>query len=67
LNGLTFVDGNGNGIKDAKEMNVYQRQNIGRALTRGFELENSLKLAEHWTWVNTTTWTYGIDEVLGTH
>jgi hemoglobin/transferrin/lactoferrin receptor protein len=61
FNGKTFVDTNNNGIKDSKELDVYQRRNIGRALVRGVEVEGIVNLTEAWTWTYNTTWTYGID------
>jgi len=61
LNGKSFVDSNGNGIKDGKELDVYQRRNIGRASARGLETESIVCLNDHWTWSFTATWTYGTD------
>ncbi|MEO8658497.1 MAG: TonB-dependent receptor [Bryobacteraceae bacterium] len=64
LNGLPFVDSNGNKVKDPKEMDVYQRQNIGRASVRGVEAEGMMTPSPGWTWTSTATWTHGSDDSL---
>ena len=59
--GLGFVDQNGNGIKDGREPDVFQRRNISRADVHGVELEAMVNLTERWTWTQTATWTRGTD------
>jgi outer membrane receptor protein involved in Fe transport len=61
LAGKSFVDSNGNGVKDGKELDVYQRRNTGRASVRGLESESIVRLNDYWTWSFTGTWTYGTD------
>lgn len=65
LNGLPFLDLNGNGIKDVKEQDIFQRQNVSRAAVSGFELEALVSIADDWTWSHNTTWTRGTDLSLG--
>ena len=59
--GLPFLDLNGNGIKDGKELDIYQRQNVSRAIVRGVEFESLLNISPSWTWSHTTTYTRGSD------
>jgi len=66
LNGLPFVDTNGDGIQDNNEPSVYQRQNTHRAYVRGLEAEATVKLSEDWTWFQTASWTYGVDTTAAT-
>lgn len=65
LNGLSFLDSNGNGVKDRGELDVWQRQNISRARVRGVEVDGMLTLAEGWTWSSGGTWTRGTEVTLG--
>jgi outer membrane receptor protein involved in Fe transport len=65
FNGLPFLDLNGNGIKDGKEQDIYQRQNVSRAAVYGFEVEALVSIADGWTWSYNTTWTRGTDLSLG--
>ena len=39
LNGLSFYDGNGNGVQDEGELDILQRQNIGEAQIKGIEVD----------------------------
>jgi hemoglobin/transferrin/lactoferrin receptor protein len=61
LNGLAFVDRNGNGVRDEREEAVFQRRNISRARVHGLEFESILNLGQAWTWTHSTTWTVGSD------
>ncbi len=43
LNGLSFFDLNGNGVRDANEPNVLLKQNLGEAEIEGFELNGKYR------------------------
>lgn len=62
--GLSFLDRNGNGVREANEEAVYQRQNLNRAQVRGIEVDSMLQVAANWTWTNLFTWTRGTDRSL---
>jgi outer membrane receptor protein involved in Fe transport len=64
FNGLPFIDSNRNGLKDANELDVYRRENVGRASVSGVEAESIIPFGSKWTWTHTTTWTRGTDRSL---
>ncbi len=57
--GLSFIDTNGNGIKDTGELSVFQKQNIGQAQMWGVEADGQYRLTEDLTTFAALTWTYG--------
>ncbi len=59
--GLTFRDVNGNGVKDRGEPNIFQRQNIGRALVQGMGSEIQVRLPSSWGIFGNVAWTRGED------
>lgn len=65
LNGLPFLDRNYNGVRDANEEEIFQRQNINSAQVSGVELDAMFNLADGWTWTQYVTWTRGTDTGLG--
>ncbi len=64
-NSLAFLDLNGNGVKDAQEPDLFQRQNTGRAKIRGFGLDGTMRLSSAIIVTSNVGWTEGDD--LTTH
>ncbi len=62
-NGLPYFDNNGNGIRDASEPLVLQKQNHGKARVRGAELDWSFRPRSGWTWFGNVTRTRGDDQL----
>jgi outer membrane receptor protein involved in Fe transport len=65
LNGLSFVDANNNGVKDANEPVVRENLNIGSAQIKGWEANVRIRPAD-WmqVWANMTHSTASTDDVL---
>jgi len=68
LDGLSFVDTDGDGVQDPGELPVLTKQNVGRARIFGVETELRLRLpkvvsagGERWTVFGHAFWTYGED------
>ena len=64
-NGLTFLDLDGNGLKDAKEPDLYRRLNMGNALIRGVEVEALFRLTSRIAASGNVTGTLGDDRITG--
>jgi outer membrane receptor protein involved in Fe transport len=60
-NGLTFLDENGNGIKDIDEFDIYQKCNIARARIYGIEYGSILKFNQQWFIRTNLFWTFGVN------
>lgn len=65
FDGESFRDFDHNGVRDANEPVVFQRQNAGAAHIRGTELEGQLRLADHWTLAGTFVHTFGEETTTG--
>jgi outer membrane receptor protein involved in Fe transport len=65
FNGLSFIDANKNGVKDANEPNVRENLNIGNAQIKGWEANVRLRPTQ-WmqVWANITNSTASTDDVL---
>jgi outer membrane receptor protein involved in Fe transport len=63
--GKTYGDMNGNGVRDAGEPLIFQRQNAGRARIHGVELEAQVRLAAHWKVSGMVAQTVGTERVTG--
>jgi len=63
MQGVEWLDENGDGIRDRNEPGFYQRQNIGRALVEGVETEAEVRLNERWSLRANTSWIRGEDRV----
>ena len=57
--GRNFWDENGNGLKDPGELDVYQKQNVGRARVYGAEFQQILALGSQWEVRGHSQWTWG--------
>ena len=58
-NGLDFYDDNGNGIRDPKEADIFQKRNVASAYIAGWELDGRVQLSEKWSLRGFAFWTYG--------
>jgi outer membrane receptor for ferrienterochelin and colicin len=65
IRGLTFLDVNGNGVRDANEPDLYQRENTGSARIQGVEAEGFFRIAAALTASGNAAWTRGDDRVAG--
>lgn len=65
LNGLSFFDLNGDGLQDADEPNVLQKQNVGAAAVEGFELSGNYRVKPSVTVHGNYTTTTGDDLTAG--
>jgi hemoglobin/transferrin/lactoferrin receptor protein len=61
FNGLSYLDKNGNGVKDTGEPTIYQRASIGEAMIKGVEFDASYKVHSEVTLFGNYTWTMGND------
>jgi iron complex outermembrane receptor protein/hemoglobin/transferrin/lactoferrin receptor protein len=64
--GLSFLDEDGDGVRDDGEDAVFQRRNTGRARIHGSEAEARLRLRPAWTAFGGFSWTHGeniVDDV----
>jgi outer membrane receptor protein involved in Fe transport len=68
LDGLSFVDGDGDGVQDPGEVPVVTRRNVGQARIFGVEVEARLRAprevslaGERWSASGHFSWTYGSD------
>lgn len=61
-NGLRFYDENGNGIRDADEVPIYQKRNAAKAYIAGWELSGKYRLNAAWSLSGAAFWTYGQNE-----
>jgi len=57
--GKTFLDENGNGVKDNGEFDIFQRRNVGRARIYGFESEAAVEFSDRWQARFNCFWTFG--------
>jgi hemoglobin/transferrin/lactoferrin receptor protein len=60
-NGLSYLDKNGNGVKDSGEPIIYQRANLGKANIKGVELDAGYTAHPQVRLFGNYTWTYGND------
>jgi hemoglobin/transferrin/lactoferrin receptor protein len=65
FDGRNFTDLDGDGVRDASEPLVFQRQNAGRARIHGVELEARLRPAAHWTVSGMVVRTVGTEQITG--
>jgi hemoglobin/transferrin/lactoferrin receptor protein len=65
FHGLTFSDIDGDGVRDASEPLIFQRQNAGRARIHGVELDARLRPADHWTVSGMVVRTVGTEQITG--
>jgi outer membrane receptor protein involved in Fe transport len=63
LNGLSFYDINQNGVRDITEVEVFQRQNIGRATIQGVEVSADAAPHRDVRFYGNFTYTHGTDEL----
>ncbi|MBI4567721.1 MAG: TonB-dependent receptor [Planctomycetes bacterium] len=63
FNGLTFVDANGNGARDAGEPNVLVKRNTGRASLTGVETAATWDFDAHWALRGGFAWIASRDRV----
>lgn len=61
-NGLDFYDENGNGVRDAEEVPIYQKRNAAKAYISGWELSGKYRLNDAWSLSGAAFWTYGENE-----
>ena len=61
LNGLPFLDSNGNGKKDGKEADIFQLQNVGSARITGYEGDFHARMTNAVTLTGNLTKTTGND------
>ncbi len=59
LNGLPFLDENGNGVRDLGEVAVFAKRNVGSGEIWGVEFDGQVALAPHLTIAGNVTYTYG--------
>ncbi|HEU4388579.1 MAG TPA: TonB-dependent receptor [Blastocatellia bacterium] len=63
FNGLTFIDSNGNGVKDPSEVIVLQRQNLGTAIIHGLEFDGRYRFLPDFSLYANLTRTVGDDQL----
>ncbi|MFH1725668.1 MAG: TonB-dependent receptor [Elusimicrobiota bacterium] len=59
FNGLSFIDEDGDGIRDPGESPVYQRANFGQGFVAGAEWEGGMSLAADRRLYAAASWTFG--------
>ena len=63
-NGLDYYDENVNGIRDADEMDIYQKRNAAKAYIAGWEISGKVHLNPKWSLSGAAFWTYGQNQTI---
>ncbi len=62
--GLTFFDEDGDGVRDADEVDIYQKHNAGIAYITGWEASSNFRVNQNWEIHGFIFWTYGQNKTL---